>query len=127
MRETAAVKLRGDQMSDRVWLSVAGPTDMDERQEVERITLDIRAEDFDFLARVAAYRNALATLQGKRLKRKWTRKAMAEAFIAAQCDAMHQQLADMIAACGPLPEPEDTDAVEKYARKVLSWDKKNSG
>lgn len=112
-------------MYEKAWLSVTGPKDMDEGQEVVRLSLDIRAEDFDFLARVAAYRNTLASLQGKRLKRKWTRKAMAESFIAAQCDAMRQQLADMVAACGPLPDPEDAEAVEKYVRKVIAWDKRS--
>jgi hypothetical protein len=100
--------------------------DIDDSQEVERLSLDIRTQDFEFLSRLAAYRNVLAALQGRRLKRKVTRKSLAESFIAVQCDAMRNQLAEMLQACGELPSGEDPEAVEKYARKVLAWDKRTS-
>lgn len=126
MRENTAVQLKWGLPSEKVWLAVSGPVDMDDGQEVERLSLDIRAEDFEFLTRLAAYRNALAALQDKRLKRKWTRKSLAESMLAAQCDAMRHQIAEMIAACGEIPAADDREAMEKYARKVIAWDKRNS-
>jgi hypothetical protein len=110
--------------SDRVWITVGNPLDREE-QEVERLTVDVPTGVLDFLDRLASYRNTLAELQGKKLKRRWSRKSMAESFLSAQCDAMRQQLHDMIKACGVIPEADDREAMERYVKKVIAWDKRH--
>lgn len=126
MRGVTAVQLPRSTWPEKVWLSVSGPSDIDETQEVERLSLDVVVRDFAFLTRMAAYRNALAAAQGKRLKKKWSRKSLAESFISMQCDSMREQMREMFEACGEMPDADDTEAMERYVRKVLAWDKRSS-
>jgi hypothetical protein len=123
MRDDTAVQLLGWPGTDKAWPDLAGPTDIPD-EFVERLSLDISVRDFDFIERLAAYRNALAVAQGIKLKRKWSRKSQGESLVAIQCDAMRQQLADMIAECGDIPPADDREGMEKYARKVVAWSKK---
>lgn len=126
MRDNGAVvQLREAATSERLWISVSGPLDLG-NSEVQRASLDVRASDYAFLERYAAYRNALAEAQGKKLKPQWTKKALAESFIAAQCDGAKHQLAEMFAACGELPDASDKKAMAAYAARVLAWDKKHN-
>lgn len=95
-----------------------------------RLTLEIPESDAVFLDQFAAYRNALAKVQGKNLRRQWSRKRMAESLLAVQVDAARHQLAEMFAACGPFPaltgdSKKDAEAMEKFARSVLKWDAKH--
>lgn len=98
----------------------------DALSETDRFTLDVPATDASFLERFAAYRNALARAQGKRLRRQWSRKGMAESLLAAQVDGMRQQMAEMLKDLGDLPAADDKDALEAYAKRVIAWDKKHS-
>ena len=123
MHSSVAISLPRNTPRDKVFLVVASPLDI-EGEEVERISLDLRAKDVDFAGRFAAYRNAMAEAQGKRLKRKWTRKSVVEASIAQSFDAMRAQIAAMLADVGPLPDAEDAEAMARYVRKVLAWDKR---
>jgi hypothetical protein len=125
------VQSRGNTNRETVWGVVVDPLDFGEEKVIERLSLDVASTDSELLERFAAYRNALAAVQDKTLRRKWTRKSLAESMLAGQCDALRQQLADMFAAVGDLPRapngPEDkgaAEAMEKYARRVLAWDKK---
>lgn len=97
-----------------------------------RLTLEIPAPDAELFRALAAYRNALASAQGKTLRKQWTRKMMAESAISAQADSIRQQLAPMFEACGPFPvltghESRDEKAMREYAARVLAWDKRISG
>jgi hypothetical protein len=123
MRNDTEVQLLGWPGADKAWGDVAGPTEIPD-DFVERLSLDVGVKDFDFLERLAAYRNALAAAQDIKLKRRWSRKSQAESFIAIQCDVMRMQLSEMIAECGDLPPADDREAVEKYARKVVAWSKR---
>lgn len=127
MRTNTAIQLRGGGTHGNVLIDVSDPTDISEDESVERLSLDIGAADFDLLERFAAYRNALASAQQKKLKRKWSRKSVAESLLAAQVAALRQQIAQMVADLGPIPsaDPKHRDEMEKYARRVLAWDKKN--
>lgn len=111
--------------SERLWLLVSGPEDMDEH-EAKRLSLDISAKDFEFLERLAEYRNVLARVRAKRLKRQWSRKSLAESFVAIQCAAARDELREMIEAVGDIPPADDIETLEKYVRKVLAWDKRNN-
>lgn len=95
-----------------------------EDEQVERVTLDIRAVDFDFLGRFAAFRNAMASASKVKLKRKWSRKSMIEAQIAVRVEVIRAQMAEMFAELGPLPEAKDELAMERYAKRVVAHDKK---
>lgn len=108
------------------WTTVGSPTDIDATELSERLSLDITLSEIDFLERFSAYRNALAELQGKKLKRKWSRKSMAESFVSAQVDSMRHQMGAMIDACGPLPDAKDAKALKKYVEAVLAWTAKQS-
>lgn len=99
---------------------------MSQDEGAARISLDVRASDYVLLDQIAAYRNALARAQNKKLRKQWTRKSMAESMLAIQCDALRVQLAEMKEALGSLPDGKDDTAMEKYARRVLAWDKKQS-
>ena len=104
---------------------MTGPLDIG-GAEVSRASLDIKADDYRFLERLAAYRNAMATAQGKKLKPQWTKKSLAESFVSAQCDGSRQQLMEMFAAVGELPDASDAKAMAAYAARVLAWDKKTN-
>jgi hypothetical protein len=129
-RADTNVQFRDDPENERVWASVSGPLDLGEA-EVKRASFDVRSEDNDFLERYAAYRNALATAQGKKLRQQWSKKSMGESFIAVQCDAARHQLGDMFKAVGPFPEltgdaAKDAAAMAKYAKAVIAWDEKHN-
>lgn len=114
---------------ERVGGSVTGPLDLGDA-EVKRVTLEIEEGTHNFLRRYAAYRNALASAQDKRLRQTWSAKSMAESFVRAQSDAAHQQLREMFAALGEFPEitgnkTTDDKAMEKYAAAVLAWSAKH--
>ncbi len=117
--------LRDFKDSVKPWLSVTGPLDIGEA--VTRASLDLNASDYAFLERYAAYRNALATAQGKKLKPQWSKKALAESFVSAQCDGTRHQLAEMFTACGEFPDASDEKAMAKYCAAVIAWDKKHNG
>lgn len=104
---------------------MTGPLDLGEA-EVKRASLDIGAADYVLLERYSAYRNALAMAQGKKLKQQWSKKSLAEAFLADQCTAVRSQLAEMFAAVGDLPDAADEKAMAKYAEAVIAWDKKHN-
>ena len=108
-----------------MWLSVTDPWDIAEVEQTERISVDLPASEHALLERFAAYRNALAAVQGKKLGKRWTRKAMAEHVISLQCQSIQHQLAEMTKALGPLPEADNKPALEKYARRVVEWTGKN--
>lgn len=95
-----------------------------EDEPVERLQLDVRVSDDAFLSRFAAYRNALAKAQDKKLKRRWSRKSLAESLLAIQCDALRAQLEEMFQALGELPDAKDIEAMDRYAKRVVAWDKK---
>jgi hypothetical protein len=99
----------------------------DQEQEVDRLTLELSIKDLEFLGNFAAFRNAMADAQEKKLSRRWSRKALAEAFLAAACDDTRGKLAEMFAACGPLPSKSDREGMAKYARRVLAWERRQTG
>lgn len=100
----------------------------DEETGFERLSLDMPQADADLLARFAAYRNALAAAQGKKLRKRWTRKSIAEHLLHIQLEGLLQQLSDMIEAVGPLPSADTKDIakMEEYARAVLKWERKHT-
>jgi hypothetical protein len=94
-------------------------------------SLAAREKDLDFLERYASYRNLLAAAQGKRLRQQWSKKSMAESFLAVQCDSARQQLMEMFEAVGEFPvatgvKAADEKAMAAYVARVLAWDKKAS-
>jgi hypothetical protein len=111
------------------WTIVGNPADTDDTEMTERLSLDVPVRVVDFIERYSAYRNALAKVQAKaqgapktrKLGRQWSRKSMAESFIATQYNAMQQQLSDLISACGEIPDADDERALEAYAAKVVAW------
>jgi hypothetical protein len=126
MRTPTVVQLRRESPGERVWLNVAGPMDGENEQETERLSVDLLKEADVFLKTYAKYRNALADVQGRRLKRRWSRKLMAESFIEAQVSALKAQMTEMFEAIGAFPAEDDDDAMKTYAKRVLAWDKKNN-
>lgn len=121
---TTAVQLRRITNPENLWASVPDPFDIDDEEAGRRLSVDIRPADYDLLAQFAAYRNALAAVQGKRLRKLWSRKSMAESMLAIQCDALRHQLREMLTAVGPLPAADDPDEMRRYAKRVSAWDKK---
>jgi hypothetical protein len=109
-----------------VILMVADPLERSEktRPPTKRLTLDLFEPDVDFMADQAAYRNALARAERRKLDPWWTRKSIIEAFISAQCDAMRVQLKEMVAELGPIPRAKDKRAMDRYVQRVLEWRKK---
>ncbi len=88
-------------------------------------SLAVRVVDIEFLERYAAYRNELAAAQKKQIKQRWSKKSLAESFLAAQCDGARQQLRDMFAAVGEFPDAADEKAMAAYVARVIAWDKKH--
>lgn len=109
------------------------PEGLDEAYKPVPLNLQLKAADSLFLAQIAAYRNALATAQGLRFERNWSRKSLAEAFITAACKELRKEMMPILKACGQLPEidlDEAKSASEKarfrkamgaYAKRVLEW------
>lgn len=104
-----------------LWWLVPDPLDIAAEDHVERLSLDLSAADAAFLRRFAAYRNEVAKGQGLRLKMKWSRKSLAEAFIAAQIAEAKRQLEEMFSAVGELPAEDDHEALAAYVKKVIRW------
>jgi hypothetical protein len=108
-----------------VWSSVSEPTpEIGEDEPVERVSLDIRKVDFEFLGKLASFRNALADAQKKKIKRRWSRKSMIETQIAVRVEALRAQMEEMFAELGPMPDAKDDLAMKKYATRVVAHDKK---
>jgi hypothetical protein len=57
-----------------------------------RLSLDVTASAADLLEKYADLRNRRAAAQGKRLRRQWTRKSIAELLLAAQIELLKQQM-----------------------------------
>jgi hypothetical protein len=106
----------------RVLITVGNPRDTQVGQAVERLSLDIAKGDYEFLKRYAAYLNLLADARGVVLRRKWTRKALAEDYLADACDDIRKQMADQLAELGPIPDGEDEAALAAYVAKVVDRD-----
>ncbi len=127
MQETyTSVQLPRNTRRESLWSSVADPVDIGGGEAVERMTLDVRVADAEFLGQLAEYRNAIAAAKGVKLKRKWTRKSVAESFLAAQCDVMREQMKKLLATLGPLPSADEEDAMSRYAKRVVALDSKNN-
>lgn len=114
------------QLSERTqggtfWLVVSDPLETSEVTS-HRMTVDVSAEVWEWLRSMATYRNQLAQLQAKRLRRQWTSKAIAESLLAAAIDGVKAQMAELFERLGPVPSADDEKAVEAYAKKVLAWD-----
>lgn len=125
MGKPAETSVQSKRITPRVkpWLTVGDPID-NPGADVVRFTIDIAPDDFKLAKQVAAYRNALAAVQGKRLKRLWTRKSIGETVYALGAIEMRKQLAEMIKQCGPLPDEGDDLAMRRYAEKVIAWSDK---
>lgn len=126
----ATAQLRRITERARFWSALADPFDSDDDLDTRRLSLDIRAKDYAWFEQVAAFRNALAAAQNKKLRRQKSRKSEAERALAAHADFQREQFRELIEACGPIPniDPKHPDEMEKYARRVLAWEKKtNSG
>ncbi len=121
---SANVQLRAPRKGVNVWPFVANPPPPDVADSVlKRISLDLNEIDFDFLERMADYRNALAVAAGNRIT-PWSRKSLCEAYIAQQAATQRAALAEMFAALGPFPE--DKEAMTAYVKRALALDKKSN-
>ncbi len=108
--------------------SVANPFEISDGEPVERLSLDVRASDVAFLVRFAAYRNALARAQGKKIKRQWSRKSLMESLLSIQVDGLRQQLRGLFDALGEIPEHDTKDSgpMDAYAKRAAAWFDKQS-
>lgn len=108
--------------------AVTDPLDLGP-DEVMRVILDVSKEDLLFIEAYAAFRNALTRAQGKKQKRHYSRKSLAEQLISDQCLVLRHQLSRMFAELGPFPtlDPKDPKAnraaMEDYARRAVEWTK----
>lgn len=109
-----------------MWATPMGPTDFDDNETAfERLSLDLPESDVTLLEQFAAYRNALAAAQGKKLRKRWTRKSVAEHFLKIQCEGLRHQLDEMTRELGPLPEvTKDLTPFDEYAARALEWMKR---
>lgn len=97
---------------------------METEGAVKRITLDVPVADYDFLKRLAAYRNKLAKEQDIRLDRQWSRKSVAEAFLVDRCNTERsERLGAIFESLGPIPDAKDRAELEKYVRRVIHMSK----
>lgn len=87
--------------------------------------MDVSPDDLEILEKIAAFKNKSAEARDQVLRKKWTRKSLAESFLAIQCRNQRQQIASMVEALGPLPDADDEKAMAKYAKRVVEWEKKN--
>ena len=129
-RAVTTVQSRNDAWRETFPLPVNDPrTPLHHIDEVKRFLLDVPKADLDLIEQYAEFANAAAEADGKKLKRRWSRKSMAEQFLADQTNVLRQQLAEMWAEVGPFPvfDPEDTaanrTAMEKYAKRAVDWAK----
>jgi hypothetical protein len=124
MRNATAVQLERREKPVRVWLSVGRQIDMT-GQAVDRLSLDIPLEDALFLERYAEYRNAVAVERKLRLRKKASRKSVAEEFLITQVRVMREEFAEIFKELGEFPSADDPEAMARYARKVVAWDKRS--
>ncbi len=100
---------------------------------VVRITLDVSRDEDEFLTAYAAYKNALPIAQGERVKRRESRKSVAEQLVTNQIAQTLHQLKAAFEAVGELPKviegkPKETEELfVAYAKKVLAWQRKHGG
>ena len=88
--------------------------------------INVTDSESAFLEWVAAYRNALAKARGKKLRRQWTRKTVAESFITKRVVDEREEFREILEAVGPFPDAKDEVAMLRYAQAVVAWaDKKN--
>ena len=120
-RHATAVQLPRSTPPEKVAFSVADSVDIGEGEPVDRLSLDVRASDAAFLERFAEYRNELAKAQGKKLKRKWSRKSLMESLLAIQCDALRKQLGPVFERFGDLPDAKKKEEMERYAKRVAAY------
>lgn len=121
MTHSTAVQFPGVPLPGRVWALVPDP--VDQGDTAETVTILLSEEDHEFLRAYAKYLNTLAKAQEKKLKRSWSRKSLAEKYIADWCIELRAQMKDMLAAVGPLPSSKDKKAMERYVERVVAWTK----
>ena len=95
------------------------PPDILGDDEIIRFVVEISLLDGVLLERYAAFKNAIAAVEGRRLKRKQTRKCVAEWYLQQACIALREQLAGMTRQLGDLPDANDAAAVTEYAHTHL--------
>lgn len=120
MRRPTNVQLR--EKARRVSLLAlmsAGPDDVPDVL-LRRVTIDLSDEDFVYLEKLAAYRNALAEAEKRRIT-PWSRKGLCESYVAAGALNSRKKLSEQFAACGELPDAKDEKAVAAYVAKVIAW------
>lgn len=92
---------------------------------IKRIGVDVRESTFETLEQLAEYRNALAKVTNKTLRRKQTVKSTAESELEAAIDSLMDDLAPMFEVVGPWPEisgdeAADAEAFQAYAARVVA-------
>jgi hypothetical protein len=113
---------------ERVGVAVPTPRDLGD-EEVTRLLLDVPTSELRLIEQIATFRNALAAVQKKKLKRQWSRKSLAEHFISDQLLVAAQQYQQMFEEVGPFPEisgtaDEKRAVMEEYAKLVIAWTEK---
>lgn len=134
MKETSAIRqLPRAVPVGTVWIPVRNSLDVISEAQGETMTVSVdldvdHAKLLDVQSAVEnsvlEHANRVAKEKGEpqvKAKVKWSRKEMASTFLRAQCDDLRQRLAEQIKACGPLPDPDDAEAVSEYAEKVYVW------
>lgn len=123
------VQYRRNMAGAKPWLDVADNRKKTKGAKTDRVTIDPSFDNSEFMRRDAAFKTAIAILTGREdelpEEGKWTRKTLAEAYVAAQCDARREQLQRMFDACGPLPDPDDKGELARYVARVFAWDEQN--
>lgn len=117
-------------------IPVRNPEDILAKAEgrgVVPFTIDLPADDADFLERYAVYRNKVGELElaerpEKKAKpgQKWTRKSLSEYLLKGQVEQLREQAASIEKALGPIPDADDEAAVAKYAARAFELKKKKS-
>ena len=109
----------------RVALAVPSPRDLGE-EEVTRLLIDVPTSELRLIEQISTFRNVLAAVQKKKLRRQWSRKSLAEQFISDQLLVEARQYEEMFREVGPFPEisgtaDEKRATMEKYAKRVVAW------
>ena len=124
MTYASPVQLRKPAKRLNLLALMAGPLDVLDI-DLKRISLDLSEADFEWLERLASFRNSLALAEKRRIT-PWSRKSLCESFVAVQANAQREMLREMIAALGDLPAADDSEALSAYVAKVLAWSKKHN-
>lgn len=119
-----SVQLKKRPKKVSVWEFMPGLPEIDD-QPFKRLSIDLSEVNYEFIGRLAAYRNVMAAAGKKRIS-PWTRKALCEAFVAAQVSAVLKNMTEMFAELGELPRADDKEAMVKYVARVIAWDKKTN-